>query len=117
MRASVKSVIRLTTAGLSAAGAIALLAPGTATAMTATSYVKETSVQVLAAPCVVRGYSNHALEEMAADGIGTELVENVVYNTCSRAVKQSNGNYKYTSGKIVVIVSPRGIVVTAWRKS
>ncbi|WP_329079855.1 MULTISPECIES: hypothetical protein [unclassified Streptosporangium] len=69
------------------------------------------------APCIVTGYSLHAAEEMLKDSITGDQVEDIVYITCSRAVKQSNGNWKYTKGKTIVIRNNNRYVVTAWRRS
>jgi hypothetical protein len=69
------------------------------------------------ASCVVTGYTLHAMQEMAADGIGSDYVEDVVHSKCSSARKQSNGRYFYTDGKIVVIAEPDGYVVTVYRRS
>ncbi|MFD1044438.1 hypothetical protein ACFQ1S_01940, partial [Kibdelosporangium lantanae] len=82
----------------------------------ATEVAVAPSVTILAgASCIVTGYTLHAEQEMAADSITSDHVENVVHNTCSRAKKQSNGRYKYTDGKITVIAEPSGYVVTVWR--
>lgn len=67
------------------------------------------------ASCIVTGYTLHAEEEMSKDSISSDQVEDVVYDTCSKAKKQSNGRYKYTNGKITVIAEPSGYVVTVWR--
>lgn len=67
------------------------------------------------APCVVTGYSLHAMDEMAADRIGSDQVENVVHSTCSRARRQSNNTWRYTNGKITVIANNNGYIVTVWR--
>lgn len=69
------------------------------------------------APRTVTGYTNHALEEMAADRIGKPQVENLVatrYSNASWQKKQKT--WKYTDGRIVVILNTRGSVVTAWRR-
>ncbi|WP_214408481.1 DUF4258 domain-containing protein [Sphaerisporangium fuscum] len=118
MRTSTKSAVRLAGITLSAAAAFGFMPVGTATAASApfSASTQETSL-LAGAPCIVTGYSSHALDEMAADHIGTETVENIVYNTCSRARKQSDGTYKYNAGgKIVVICNAQGRVVTVWRR-
>ncbi|WP_182873783.1 DUF4258 domain-containing protein [Microbispora sp. H10670] len=111
---SIRNVIA---AGLLSASALLVATPA-AIAATATTSQAGSGVQILAgAPCIVTGYSLHAAEEMAKDSITGDQVEDVVYTTCSRAVKQTNGNWKYTKGKIVVICNNNGYVVTAWRRS
>jgi hypothetical protein len=72
-------------------------------------------VILVSAPCIVTGYSLHAAEEMEADSLTADTVEDVVYNTCSRARRQSNGTWKYTQGRITVVCNDNGYVVTAWR--
>jgi hypothetical protein len=66
------------------------------------------------ASCIVTGYSLHAQEQMAARGITSDEVENVVYYGCDRAVPQSNGTYRYDGQRIGVSVNPAGYVVTAY---
>lgn len=102
-------------------GAVIVLATGAGVAQAANAAVElgtttTGSVVILAsAPCIVTGYSLHAMQEMAADHIGSDQVETVVHNTCSRARKQSNGTWKYTDGKITVIANDNGYIVTVWR--
>jgi hypothetical protein len=67
------------------------------------------------APCFVSGYSLHAMDEMSADRIYSNQVENVVLDTCNRARKQQNGNWNYTDGNITVIANDDGYIVTVWR--
>ncbi|GAA3037647.1 hypothetical protein [Streptosporangium longisporum] len=111
---SVRNVIA---ASLLSVGVLLVAAPAATAAPVITSGVG-TEMQIEAgAPCIVTGYSLHAAEEMAKDSITGDQVEDIVYTTCSRAVKQSNGNWKYTKGKIVVICNNNGYVVTAWRRA
>ena len=73
------------------------------------------AIRAAGASCIVTGYTLHAEEEMAKDSIGSDYVETVVHNTCHQAKKQSNGRYRYTDGRIVVIAEPTGYVVTVYR--
>lgn len=111
----------MSTPGRILAGIAIMLTTGLGPAQIANATVESgttpasTTTVLAGAPCIVTGYSLHAEQEMAADHITSDHVETVVYNTCSRAKKQSNGRYKYTDGKITVIAEPSGYVVTAWR--
>lgn len=117
MRTSTRSALQLAAITVSAAGVLGLLSTGAANAAPASVTAGLHEGTLLAgAPCIVTGYSAHALEEMARDSIGTDTVEDIVYRTCSKAVKQKNGNYKYTTASIVVVCNPQGRVVTAWRR-
>jgi len=61
------------------------------------------------APCVVTGYSLHAQQEMDKDHIGSDYVENVVYEYCRRATWQKHKKtWRYTDRKIVVIANTNG---------
>lgn len=73
-------------------------------------------IPFVTAPCIVTGYSWHAEQEMAADHIGSDYVEHVVYTRCRTARRQSNGTWKYTDGKIAVIANNNGYIVTVWRR-
>lgn len=105
--------------GLLAVSALVVTAPAAVAATTAEPAAAPAGTVLVAragAPCLVSGYSIHAAEEMAKDRISAEQVEDIVFTTCRRAVKQKNGNWKYTKGKIVVICNNNGYVVTAWRR-
>ncbi|MBB5912546.1 hypothetical protein BJY24_001413 [Nocardia transvalensis] len=70
------------------------------------------------APCVVTGYSWHARQEMAAENITSDYVEQVVLNTCHSAKWQKgNKTWKYTTGRggLSVVANGNGYVVTVWR--
>lgn len=103
------------------AGAVIVLATGAGATQAANAAVEPAgttatgSVAILAsAPCIVTGYSLHAMQEMTADHIGSDQVETVVHNTCNRA-RRSNGKWRYTDGKITIIANNNGYIVTVWR--
>jgi hypothetical protein len=100
------AIVLATTAGATqAADATVLVEPAPGSVTTLAS-----------APCVVTGYSLHAMDEMAQDHIGSDYVETVVHNTCHGARKQKNGTWLYTDGKITVIANNNGYIVTVCRR-
>ncbi|MEO5875295.1 MAG: hypothetical protein ABIS86_05080 [Streptosporangiaceae bacterium] len=99
-----------------AAGAAILLfaSGGVAAAAPAIGSAHEVATRA-GASCIVTGYSLHADQEMAADGISSDYVEQVVYQQCRSAKKQGNGTWKYTTKYITVIANSNGYIITVWR--
>ena len=104
-----------TLAALVAAGALLLGSVACAQATETSRGPSQEQVAQLKAPCLVTGYSYHAQQEMAADGISSDYVEQVVHDTCGSAKRQGNGNWRFQTRYITVITNNNGYVVTVWR--
>ncbi|MFK8906948.1 DUF4258 domain-containing protein [Streptomyces sp. YS-3] len=114
---AVTALLALTAALSSGAMLTAGGAQATGRAAIHTAHSGEGSLYQLPAggPCIVTGYSYHAQQRMAERRISSDEVENLVYSTCGKARKQSDGTWKYTGRKLIVICNDNGYVVTLWR--
>lgn len=107
---------------------LALMIVGTQAASAQTSSVASTAPDsgVIAhaklptgssAPCVVRGFTWHAIERMYQARVSPDSVEDVVYSGCSRAWwRADTATWQYwSSGWLFVAVNSNGYVVTVGR--
>jgi hypothetical protein len=96
------------------AGAVLMLglAGSPASAATAVPASRPASL-VMAQPSSVCGYSQHALDQMAARGISPFDVRMTVALGAGSAFLNNHGNWQYESGNLIVTMNDGGCVVTA----